>query len=116
MVVGGGSYNLMTITRETRIIDNEYYYSFVIAAVSPSFAYQDYIQSNAYANEDILAAAMKAVGRERVLANLMFKPFDDDEITITTAEANNLTASMTLIIPAIVALCGIVVIIRRKHS
>ena len=116
MVVGGGSYNLMTITRETRIIDNEYYYSYVIAAGSPSFAYQDYIQSNAYANEDILAAAMKAVGRERVLANLMFKPFDDDEITITTAEANNLTASMTLIIPAIVALCGLVVIIRRKHS
>lgn len=116
MVIGGGSYNLMTITRETRIIDNEYYYSYVIAVGSPSFTYQDYIQSNAYANEDIVSAAMKAVGRERVLANLTFKPFDDDEITITTAEANNLTASETLIIPAIIAVCGIVVITRRKHS
>ena len=69
---------------------------------------------------EIIIGVMNAeeleANKERVLANLMFKPFDDDEITITTAEANNLTASMTLIIPAIVALCGIVVIIRRKHS
>jgi len=111
-----GSYNVMTISRETRIVDNEYYYSYVIAAGSPSFADGSYIVTNAYANEDILSAAMKAVGRERVLAVLAFKPFDDDDITITTEEANDWTAAMTLVIPAIVSLLGIVVITRRKHS
>ena len=59
---------------------------------------------------------MKAVGRERVLAVLDFKPFDDDDITITTEEANDWTAAMTLVIPALVSLLGIVVITRRKHS
>jgi len=116
MVVGGGSYNLMTISREKSILNNEYYYSYVIAVGSPSFAYQNYIQSNSYANEDILAATMKVVGRERVLANLIFKPFDNTELVITTAEANRLTVAMTLVIPVIAAICGIVVITRRKHS
>ena len=111
-----GSYNLMTISRETRIVDNEYYYSYVIAAGSPSYSDQSYVVSNTYANKDILSAAMKAVGRERVLASIDFKPFDSDDITITTDQANKWTAAMTLVIPAIAALCGIVVVVRRKHS
>lgn len=110
-----GSFNLMTISRETRIVNNEYYYSYVIAT-SPSFANMSYIDSNSYANEDILSAAMKAVGRERVLAVLDLKPFDDDDINVTTAEANRLTVAMTTVIPAIAAICGLVVITRRKHS
>ena len=116
MVVDSGKYNLVTISRETNIVDNEYYYSYVIAFGSSSFAAQSYIDSNAFANEDILAAAMRAVGRERVLSMLEFKPFDNSEITITTEEANNWTVAMTLAIPAVIALCGIVVITRRKHS
>lgn len=111
-----GSYNLMTISRETRIVDNEYYYSYVIASGSPSYSDEKYVVSNTYANKDILSAAMKAVGRERVLASLTFKPFDSDDITITTDQANKWTAAMTLVIPAITALCGIVVVVRRKHS
>ena len=116
MVVDSGKYNLVTISRETNIVDNEYYYSYVIAFGSSSFAAQSYIDSNAFANEDILAAAMRAVGRERVLSMLEFKPFDNSEITVTTEEANNWTVAMTLAIPAVIALCGIVVITRRKHS
>lgn len=111
-----GSYNLVTLSRESRIVDNEYYYSYVIAFGSPTFANLSYVNSNAYANEDILSASMKAVGRERVLAVLTLKPFDKDEITVTTAQANNWTVAMTLVIPAVIALCGVVVITRRKHS
>ena len=44
------------------------------------------------------------------------KPFDKDDITVTTAQANNWTVAMTLVLPAVFALCGIVVITRRKHS
>ena len=111
-----GAYNVMTISRETRIVDNEYYYSYVIASGSPTFSDGAYVVSNAYANKDVLSAAMKAVGRERVLAVLDFKPFDDDDITITTDEADHWTAAMTLVIPVIVAACGIYVVTRRKHA
>ncbi len=115
-VVDTGSYNLVTVSRESRIYDNEYYYSYVIAFGSSSFANMSYIDSNAYANEDILSASMKAVGREKVLAALDPKPFDDNTITVTTDQANDWTVAMTVVIPAIFALCGLVVITRRKHS
>ena len=111
-----GSYDLVTVSRESRIVNNEYYYSYVMAFGSPSFASSAYINTNAYANEDILAATMKAVGRERVLAVLDYKPFDKDEITVTTAEANRWTVAMTTVLPAITALCGLAVIIRRKRT
>ncbi|MBR5366778.1 MAG: GldG family protein [Clostridia bacterium] len=116
MVGEQGSYNLMVVSRESRIVDNEYYYSYVIAAGSPTFASKSNLDSNAYANDDVLSAAMKAVGRERVLAALTLKPFDKDEITVTTAEANRWTVAMTTVIPAIFAIVGLVVITRRKHS
>lgn len=116
MIGEKGSYNLMVISRESRIVDNEYYYSYVIAAGSPSFASKSALDSNAYANDDVLSAAMKAVGRERVLAALTLKPFDKDEITVTTAEANRWTVAMTTVIPAVFAIVGLVVITRRKHS
>ena len=116
MVTERGSYNLVTISRETRIVSNEYYYSYVIALGSPTFAGKSYLDSNAYANDDILSSAMKAVGRERVLAVLDLKPFDKSEIEVTTAEANRWTVAMTTVIPLIVAAVGLVIITRRKHS
>jgi len=115
-VQASGSYNVVTISQETRIIDNEYYYSYVMALGSPSFASSTYLISNSYANEDILSAAMKGVGKERVLANLTFKAFDKDEITITTEQSNKWTIAMTLVIPLIVTICGSVILIRRKHA
>lgn len=111
-----GVFNMMVISRQTTIANNESYYSYVIAAGSPTFANMSYIQSNSYANEDILSGAMKTVGRERVLASLELKPFDDDKIDITTASANRWTVAMTVVLPAIFALAGLVIITRRKHQ
>ena len=113
---GKGAYNLLTVSRETRIVNNENYYSYVIAAGSPSFASQTYLVSNSYANEDVLSASMQATGKDRVLANLSFKPFDDSELTITTAEANKWTVAMTVVLPVIFAICGAVVVTKRKHK
>ena len=111
-----GAYNLLTVSREQRIVNNEYYYSYVIAAGSPTFASQAYIVSNSYANEDILSASMTAMGKDRVLADLKFKPFDDSSITVTTADANRWTVAMTAVLPVIFALLGIVVVTKRKHQ
>lgn len=111
-----GAYNLLTVSREQRIVNNEHYYSYVIAAGSPSFASQTYLISNSYANEDILSASMTAMGKERILASLAYKPFDDSSITVTTAEANKWTVAMTLVLPVILALVGIIVVTKRKHS
>lgn len=116
MPAESGAYNLLTVSREQRIVDNEYYYSYVVAVGSPSFASANYLVTNAYGNEDILSAVMLAAGKDRVLANLSFKPFDDTEITVTTAQSNRWTVAMTLVLPIIFAACSLVVVTKRKHK
>ncbi|MBQ4136821.1 MAG: Gldg family protein [Clostridia bacterium] len=113
--VGAGKYNLMTLSRETRYIDNQAQYSYVLAAGTTNFATNDYIGQKAYANSDILYSAMKQMGKERVPVNLDFKPFDNTELDITASEATSWTIIIITVLPIIAILFCIVILIRRKH-
>ena len=62
------------------------------------------------------SAAMKATGRDKILANIEFKVFDDTSLDITTAQANDWTVASVLVLPAIAAAAGLVIWVRRKHS
>ena len=115
-VIEEGTYDLLTMSLETRIMDNERYYSYVVVAGSPTFGSNSYLASNAYGNRDIIYTTMKWVGRNGILAALDMKPFDDASLTVSVAEANGHAAWMTLALPFAFAVCGIVVIVRRKHS
>ena len=68
------------------------------------------------ANADILSAAMKATGRDKILANIKFKVFDDTSLDITTAQANDWTVTCVLLLPAVASVTGLVIWVRRKHS
>ena len=114
--VGEGKYNLMTVSRESRIIDNETYYSYVVVSGSSSFTAPSYLISNAYANSDILSSVMRSSGRDRTLADITYKVFDDTTLTLTTAQATNWTVALVTVLPVFVAVCGLVVFIRRKHA
>ncbi len=114
--IGTGIYNLMTVSRELRLLNNDYYSAYVVAIGSPDFAAANYLFSNAYANNDILSAIMRATGRDKILADIPFKPFDDTELTITTAQANNWTVALVTVLPLVTAVCGLVIWVRRKHS
>ncbi len=113
---GTGSYNLFTLSRETRIIDNEYYRSYVLVSGSAKFAASNYIFSNAYANGDILSAAMSATGRDRTLADIDYKEFDDTDLTITTAQANDWTVALVTVLPIALSVLGLVIFVRRKNA
>ncbi|MBQ5887184.1 MAG: Gldg family protein, partial [Clostridia bacterium] len=115
-VVEEGTFNLLTLSRESRIINNEEYYSFVVVSGSSAFANSKYLLSNAYANSDIITSTMKATGREKVLADIDFKVFDDTSLDITTAQANDWTVAMTVVFPVIAAITGLVIWVRRKHA
>lgn len=114
--VGSGEYNLMTMSRELRIIDNEYYYSYVVVSGSSNFCNSSYLYSNAYANSDIMSAAMRATGRDKILADIQFKVFDDTSLDITTAESNRWTIGLVTVLPAVAAITGLVIWVRRKHA
>ncbi len=115
------SRTLMTVSRDKIIVNNEnssadYIYSYVIACGAPSFVRDDYLVSNSYGNADIIYAAMRAVGRENLLADIAYKEFDNVTLTITTAQATRWTILFATVPPLIVAICGVVVRIKRKNS
>ena len=110
-----GTAPIMTVTRETRIVNNDYYYSYVIACGSAEYTDPSWLHSNSYANSDIIYNAMRITGRERVLADIEYKVIDDTSMTITTAEANAWTVGLCTVLPVIISICGIVVWVRRKN-
>ena len=110
-----GSVPIMTVTREARIVDNEYYYSYVLACGSAEYADSAYLLANSYANSDIIYNAMRITGRERVLADITYKVLDDTSMSITTRQANGWTVALTVTLPAVLAVVGIAVFVRRKN-
>ncbi len=115
-VMEKGQYDLVTIAYETRVIDNDYYYSYVMASGSPSFAYNNYLIDPSYGNSDVILSTLKLIGRDKVLADLDLKPFDDTSSDATTAQSRTFTICCTLILPAVVAIVGTVIVVRRRRS
>ncbi|MBR6558198.1 MAG: Gldg family protein [Clostridia bacterium] len=109
-----GKYNLMTLSRYTRVKDNIEYYSYVLACGSPY--YTSFLESTSYANEDILYSAIRAMGKEKVPADIDFKLISSEALDITEAEQTQWTWILILALPTVAAVCGIVIFVRRKHS
>ena len=110
-----GIFNLMTVTVNSRYINNEAHRSYVLAAGTSSFANDKYIGSRSYGNRDIIFNAMKNFGKETVPLDLDFKVFVDQGLDVTKGEANRLTLLCTVFLPVVVAVTGIVVYTRRRY-
>jgi len=110
-----GPYNLLTLTREQTIKDNQHYYSYVMVCGTMDFASDSYLYKNSFSNGDILYSAMKAMGKETVPFSLDYKWFEDNSLDITAKQANAWTVVISIIVPAAVLIVGAVVAIRRKH-
>ena len=108
-------FNLMTITVDQQVIDNNTYESYVMVVGSTEFALDSYLHSSAYANSEILYAAMRLMGKETVPTNLEHKYLEDQSLEITSKAANNWTLAVTIIAPVIIFAIGIYIQIRRKH-
>ena len=111
-----GVYTLMTLTMQTRYDnitqDKMKNYMLVTAA---GYAEDQYINSNAYANRDILFAFVQTLGKNVVPMDIDFKVFASEELDITTAEAYTWTVVLTALIPVCVLAAGTVVYVRRKR-
>lgn len=110
-----GGAALLTVTRETRLIDNEYYYSYVLVGGSADFLSDTYLNSTSFANRDIIFNTMKTTGIKRIMASIEYKVLDDTEMPVSTADANRWTVALTLVMPVIFAAAGIIVYVRRKN-
>ncbi len=114
--VDEGRYPLVTLTRETRIIENTYHYSYLFAIGSQYFTSSDYLSKKTYSNSDIIHAMMIAMGKAQVPVDLDPKMFENEALDITTQDASSWTIFLTIVIPACFLIAGIVIWIRRKHA
>jgi len=111
-----GVYTLMTLTKQTKYDNltqdkiNNY-----VMVTSAGYADDKYINSNAYANRDILFAFVRQLGKNIVPMDIEFKVFASEELDITTAEAYTWTVVLTAVIPVCVIAVGTVVYARRKR-
>lgn len=109
---------LMTLTRETRMIDNENVdYAHVMVCASTDFATEKLLGSAVYGNEDVILSAARGMGKEFVAVDLQIKPFASTEISeMTTEEKNNWTTWLAVIPSVIIVGVGVFVLVRRKYS
>ncbi len=109
---------LMTLTRESRMVDNENEdYSYVLACGSTDFLSSTLLLSNTYGNTDLMLSALRATGREFVPVGLDITVFASTEIEIlTTAQANRYTIVLILAPTLITAIAGVYVLVRRKYA
>ncbi len=110
-----GSFNLMTITVDSRYINNEPNYSYVLAAGSSSFA-DDAFLKNSYGNRDLMFYIMRVFGKRAAPFDSYewLKPFDDTTLTATAGQANRMTVVLVAIVPVIVFAVGYGVYRRRR--
>ena len=110
----GGRMPLMSITRRENIKDNDFIYSYMIVCGSPAYVSDKYLNSNSYANSDILVNTIRLTGREKIVADIDLKVLDDTSLDITTSQSNTWTVVFAAVIPLIIGVVGIVVCKRRR--
>jgi hypothetical protein len=90
--------------------------TYVIALGSSDFLSSEYATS--CANRNIMLELLRLMWENTVYYdNIDYKSFDDTALTnVSTAAANAWTITCVALIPAAIAVCGVVVYVRRRHS
>lgn len=115
---GEDLFKLMTITRESRQIDNTNTdYATVMVCASTDFATEPMLSSAVYGNNDVILAAARGMGKEFIPVDLELKPFASTKISeMSTQDKNRDTALLAIVPAAVVIGLGIFVLVRRKYS
>ncbi|MBO4228767.1 MAG: Gldg family protein [Clostridia bacterium] len=111
-----GQFDLMTLIRDRRYINNRSCYASVLVCSSANFADSAYMAQRQYGNSDILYSAMRLLfGIDNVPIDIDFKVFDDIGLSISTEQADGWTVFLCAVVPVAMLILGTVVFIRRKH-
>ncbi len=118
-------FSLMTVTRESRTVQETNYTSvddssYVYSLASTGFLSNDALDSSVYGNSDIVLSLLRHSGVEVVPANVKLKAFyvynidyPGNDVQYIT-ERNTWLICLTVIPLAIVTVCGLFAVIKRK--
>ena len=89
--------------------------SYVVALGSADFLSAEYESS--CANRNIMLELLRLMWDNTVYYdNIDYKSFDDNALTVSTAQSNTWTIMCVAVIPVAIGICGLVVYVRRRHS
>lgn len=117
-------FSLMTITHESRQIQEDNYNSvddasYVLAVASTEFFKNSSLESDAYGNTDILLSALRQTSREVVPVNINFKAYyvyEFGDTVLATKDVRPYVYAFAIIPTFIVLVVGVVVNVKRKHK
>ena len=123
MATDESRFSLMTVTHESRQIQEDNYNmvddaSYVFAVASTDFFKNDSLLSDAYGNTDILLSAFRQTSREVIPVNLNFKAYYVYDIDTNVLATKNVITPVNIlaIVPTLcVFVVGAVIMIKRKH-
>ena len=110
------TYSMMTITQEYKIIDNEDYTSYVVAAGTPDFVSAENLISTTRTNRDVIHSCLIALGKKNVPAGIKYKVFSNYDLDITTAQASSWTRALILVMPVCTVAVSVFVCVRRRYK
>jgi len=88
----------------------------LIACASTEFASQNSLGSAVLGNSRVITEVIRYMGRDNAPSNLVFKSFSGTKIeSLTTSAANTYTVVLALVPTLTVAICGTVILVRRKY-
>ncbi len=111
-----GAYPIAVLTRQTKTdtLTQSQLNTYLFAS-SAGYVDQDYIDSNAYGNRDILNYLVSQMAKKLVPLDIDFKVFASEALDITTFEAYAWTVVLVGIVPLTISGIGIYVCYRRKR-
>lgn len=116
-VLDTGVFDVMAMTYCEMYDENDDFKSYLLACGSSTFASDAYcINSSTYPNWDILYSFIRTATRYQVPVNLDYKVFQSYDLDITSYQADVWTLVLTVALPAVSAICGAIVLIRRKYA
>jgi hypothetical protein len=108
--------NIATLSRKTRIENNERLSSHVLIFGSPTIFDADILESPLFDNSKLLLNIFGDIsGRSEVSLHIMPKSFRATGFQITTAQSNAITVIFVIVLPVIIIAAGLVVYFRRRY-
>lgn len=90
-------------------------YSYLVVCPSSGFASPEFLTLSSAPNKDMVLSLIQTTSSIQTPVNMGYKTFMNYRLDITDRQAQGATIMLATILPAAVVICGIVIIVRRKH-
>lgn len=104
---------LMTLSKYKKIVDNAEKSANVIVCASSGFLSE--LDNPSLGNADLFKQILVSTGNENIVADIDFKVLDESDIEVTNAESSAMIKRLALAVPAVIAVLGAIVFVKRKY-